>query len=338
MSRQRELLAELVEALLDARRRTCWTGRSPTTGTAAADDAARLRVVVDQVASLTDASAVDLARRLVGPGRIARGEPTRSSGCRSTPPSSATRPTSLRYEVVDPTEHVPDSVARGRVLRAAVPRRAAAVADVLPRMTSLVGRADADRRRRQHPRRTCRDGRHALQRPRHPRHLDRRARADADPGLAARDPGLRPRPGPARWEPGWQPALADKRVLLVGYGAVGAAVEARLRPFEVEVVRVARRRPGRRPRHRRAARAAARRGRRGARRTAHRRHPRPGRRRVPRPDEGRRAAGQRRPRRRGRDRRPGRRARRPARITAALDVVDPEPLPPDTRCGPLPAC
>lgn len=42
------------------------------------------------------------------------------------------------------------------------------------------------------------------------------------------------------WTPGWFPALADKRVLLVGYGAIGEAVEARLRPFEVEVVRVAR--------------------------------------------------------------------------------------------------
>ena len=34
-------------------------------------------------------------------------------------------------------------------------------------------------------------------------------------------------------------ALADKQVLIVGYGAIGAAVEARLVPFEVEVVRVA---------------------------------------------------------------------------------------------------
>jgi phosphoglycerate dehydrogenase-like enzyme len=42
------------------------------------------------------------------------------------------------------------------------------------------------------------------------------------------------------WRPGWRPALADKRVLLVGYGAIGAAIEARLLPFEVEVVRVAR--------------------------------------------------------------------------------------------------
>lgn len=42
------------------------------------------------------------------------------------------------------------------------------------------------------------------------------------------------------WRPKWRPALADRRVLLVGYGAIGEAVEARLAPFEVDVVRVAR--------------------------------------------------------------------------------------------------
>ena len=49
-----------------ARRRTRWTGRSPTTGTPPGDDAARLRVVIDQVASLTDASAVDRHALLTG--------------------------------------------------------------------------------------------------------------------------------------------------------------------------------------------------------------------------------------------------------------------------------
>ena len=54
-------------------------------------------------------------------------------------------------------------------------------------------------------------------------------------------PGVRAVPGPrASGHPGWHPALADKRVLIVGYGAVGRAVEARLAPFEVDVVRVAR--------------------------------------------------------------------------------------------------
>jgi phosphoglycerate dehydrogenase-like enzyme len=42
------------------------------------------------------------------------------------------------------------------------------------------------------------------------------------------------------WRPGWHPALADRTVLLVGYGAIGAAVEARLAPFECSVLRVAR--------------------------------------------------------------------------------------------------
>ncbi|MDO9454880.1 2-hydroxyacid dehydrogenase [Nocardioides sp.] len=42
------------------------------------------------------------------------------------------------------------------------------------------------------------------------------------------------------WAGGWRPSLADSRVLIVGYGAIGRAIEARLTPFEVEVVRVAR--------------------------------------------------------------------------------------------------
>lgn len=42
------------------------------------------------------------------------------------------------------------------------------------------------------------------------------------------------------WAPTVRPALADKRVLIVGYGSIGKAIEARLLPFEVDVVRVAR--------------------------------------------------------------------------------------------------
>ena len=41
------------------------------------------------------------------------------------------------------------------------------------------------------------------------------------------------------WAPGRYPSLADRRVLIVGYGGVGKAVEARLAGFEVEVTRVA---------------------------------------------------------------------------------------------------
>jgi phosphoglycerate dehydrogenase-like enzyme len=42
------------------------------------------------------------------------------------------------------------------------------------------------------------------------------------------------------WAPATRPALADRRVLVVGYGAIGEALERRLSGFEVEVVRVAR--------------------------------------------------------------------------------------------------
>ncbi|MBT2410898.1 2-hydroxyacid dehydrogenase [Streptomyces sp. ISL-12] len=43
------------------------------------------------------------------------------------------------------------------------------------------------------------------------------------------------------WRGGFRPALADKNVLIVGYGAIGAAIEDRLVPFEVaRVARVAR--------------------------------------------------------------------------------------------------
>lgn len=49
----------------------------------------------------------------------------------------------------------------------------------------------------------------------------------------------------AVWEPERRESLADKRVLIVGHGQIGAAIEARILPFEAEVVRVARRaRPG----------------------------------------------------------------------------------------------
>jgi phosphoglycerate dehydrogenase-like enzyme len=43
-----------------------------------------------------------------------------------------------------------------------------------------------------------------------------------------------------RWYAGFYPALADRRVLIVGYGSIGAAVEDRLAAFECEVDRVAR--------------------------------------------------------------------------------------------------
>ncbi|MFJ9716159.1 2-hydroxyacid dehydrogenase [Streptomyces sp. NPDC101213] len=43
------------------------------------------------------------------------------------------------------------------------------------------------------------------------------------------------------WQSGFHPALADRNVLVVGYGAIGSAIEDRLVPFEVaRVARVAR--------------------------------------------------------------------------------------------------
>ncbi|MGH3343637.1 MAG: 2-hydroxyacid dehydrogenase [Carbonactinosporaceae bacterium] len=42
------------------------------------------------------------------------------------------------------------------------------------------------------------------------------------------------------WHAGFYDALADRTVLIVGYGSVGAAVERRLAGFEVEVLRAAR--------------------------------------------------------------------------------------------------
>ncbi|MFF1882940.1 2-hydroxyacid dehydrogenase [Pseudarthrobacter sp. NPDC058196] len=41
------------------------------------------------------------------------------------------------------------------------------------------------------------------------------------------------------WDNSPRPSLADRRVLLVGYGGVGKAIEARLLPFEAEVTRMA---------------------------------------------------------------------------------------------------
>ncbi|MEV0157934.1 2-hydroxyacid dehydrogenase [Micromonospora sp. NPDC050686] len=54
--------------------------------------------------------------------------------------------------------------------------------------------------------------------------------------------------GEGRWASGWSTGLADARVLIVGYGSIGAAIERRLAGFEVEISRVARSaRPGVRP-------------------------------------------------------------------------------------------
>lgn len=46
--------------------------------------------------------------------------------------------------------------------------------------------------------------------------------------------------GEAQWRPEKRESLADKQVLIVGYGQIGEAIEARVLPFEAEVTRVAR--------------------------------------------------------------------------------------------------
>ena len=43
-----------------------------------------------------------------------------------------------------------------------------------------------------------------------------------------------------RWAPEFAESLADRRVLLLGFGGVGKAIAARLAPFEVELTAVAR--------------------------------------------------------------------------------------------------
>ena len=148
-------------------------------------------------------------------------------------------PAGLRYEVVDPTEQVPDSV---EDVAFYVPpyQMSAAVGEVLPRMRSLrvvqTLSAGVDNVRGKVPGGvTLCNGRGIHD------------TSTAELTLALVLASLRGVPEFVRaqdrreWSPQWRPALADRTVLLVGYGAIGEAIEARLRPFEVDVVRVARR-------------------------------------------------------------------------------------------------
>lgn len=147
-------------------------------------------------------------------------------------------PPGLRYEVVDPTEHVPDSV--GEVELYVTPyQMTPAVADVLPRMTGLkvvqTLSAGVDNIRPAIP-----DGVLLC----NGRGIHDTSTAELTLTLVLASLRGIPRFVRAQdrhsWEGGWQPSLADRRVLLIGYGAVGEAIEARLLPFEVEVTRVAR--------------------------------------------------------------------------------------------------
>ena len=147
-------------------------------------------------------------------------------------------PTGLRYEVVDPTVEVPDSVGDVRFYVAPY-QMGPAVGDVLPRMTSLevvqTLSAGVDNVRSRVPEGvTLCNGRGI--------HDSSTAELTLALVLASlRDvPGMVRDQDARRWNTRWRPALADRRVLLVGYGAIGRAIEDRLLPFETEVVRVAR--------------------------------------------------------------------------------------------------
>ena len=147
-------------------------------------------------------------------------------------------PAGLRYEVVDPTEHVPDTVDEVRFY---VPpyQVGSRVSEVLGAMTGLeviqTLTAGVDNLCSHVP-----DGVTLC---------NGRGIHDASTAELAVTLTLASLRGVPtfvrdqdrhRWSPAWYPALADRRVLIVGYGAVGEAIERRLLPFEVEVVRVAR--------------------------------------------------------------------------------------------------
>ena len=156
------------------------------------------------------------------------------------PAELARAPSGLRYEVVDPMQQVPDSV--GDVAFYVTPyNMGPAVADVLPRMSSLqvvqTLSAGVDNLRGRVPDGvTLCNGRGIHD------------TSTAELTLALTLAALRGLPRFVRQQEagewhrgGFEESLADKRVVIVGYGAIGAAIEARLRPFECEVVPVARR-------------------------------------------------------------------------------------------------
>lgn len=147
-------------------------------------------------------------------------------------------PSGLRYEVVDPTRGVPESVTDVEVYVPPYQMRPA-VADVLPRMTSLrlvqTLSAGVDNIRDRIPEGvTLCNGRGIHD------------TSTAELALTLTLSALRGIPRFVRqqdagtWRGGFEESLADKRVLIVGYGSIGEAIEARLLPFECEVVRVAR--------------------------------------------------------------------------------------------------
>lgn len=147
-------------------------------------------------------------------------------------------PSGLRYERVDPTRSVPDSV--DEVAFYVTPYQlGSGITDVLPRMSglrvlqTLTAGVDAVSAAVPAGVTLCSGrGIHDA--------------STAELALTLVLSSLRGIPDFVRqherreWRSRWRPALADRRVLIVGYGAIGEAVEARLAPFEVTITRVAR--------------------------------------------------------------------------------------------------
>ncbi|WP_017935658.1 2-hydroxyacid dehydrogenase [Nocardioides sp. Iso805N] len=148
-------------------------------------------------------------------------------------------PSGLRYEVVDPTQAVPASV--GEVEFYVTPyNMGPAVAEVLGSMASLkvvqTLSAGVDNIRARIP-----DGVTLC----NGRGIHDTSTAELALTLILSSlreiPTFVRRQDRAEWRrDGFTESLADKRVLIIGYGAIGAAIESRLLPFECEVVRVAR--------------------------------------------------------------------------------------------------
>jgi phosphoglycerate dehydrogenase-like enzyme len=147
-------------------------------------------------------------------------------------------PTSLRYEVVDPSRDVPDSVSD--VAFYVIPSRfAPADVEVIPQMSALevvqLQTAGFD-----HVLPFVPDGVTLC----NGRGIHDAATAEL--AMALMLASLRGIPDVVRaqdirrWSPGFTRGLADSTVLIVGFGAIGQALERRLAPFEVDVLKVAR--------------------------------------------------------------------------------------------------
>ncbi|MCL8024643.1 2-hydroxyacid dehydrogenase [Nocardioides bruguierae] len=147
-------------------------------------------------------------------------------------------PTNLRYEHVDPREQVPASVSEVAYFVAPY-GMSPEVAEAVPQMSSLqvlqVLSAGVDNVRGVVPDGvTLCNGRGI--------HDTSTAELTLTLTLAAMNgvPAMVRDQQASRWTTPWRTALADRKVVLVGYGSIGSAIEARFAPFEVEVVRVAR--------------------------------------------------------------------------------------------------